>query len=99
MTLGGSGKSLLLDRDWVIDRVEAMLEDVLRALLEHTEMAITLHSRTTGKARSANAKLAGEEDRPLSRVRKITFPGSSAKEAWRFSEQMSLSKFPDADCA
>lgn len=82
--------AVVKDKDWVIDRVEAMLEDVLRALLEHTEMAITLHSRTTGKARSANAKLAGEEDRPLSRVRKITFPGSSAKEAWRFTVLLKL---------
>lgn len=74
----------------MIGRVEALLEDVLGALVDDTEMVITLRSRVAGQTRKTNTKPTKQGGRPLSRLRKITFPGSTAKEAWTFSEQMSL---------
>jgi meiotic recombination protein SPO11 len=72
-------------RDWVIARIEAMLERIVDGLLEDSEaLTITLKSRA---ALSRRQTLVANGDRrvPEPKQREINFPGATAQEAWNFT--------------
>jgi meiotic recombination protein SPO11 len=60
-----------------------MLEHIIDGLLEEADkLTITLRSRAGPIRRQANS--SGKSG-PSTKVRKISFPGSNAQEAWNFS--------------
>ncbi|KAF1928237.1 meiosis-specific topoisomerase Spo11 [Didymella exigua CBS 183.55] len=73
------------DRHWVIARLEAMLEKIVDGLLGGNErLTFTLKSRANISRRQPVAKhKAGST--PAPKVRQISFPGSTAQEAWNFT--------------
>ncbi|KAJ4373462.1 endodeoxyribonuclease [Didymella sp. IMI 355093] len=70
---------------WVITRLEAMMETIVDGLLEGSDrLTFTLQSRTGISRRQPVAKdRAGSP--PAPKVRQISFPGSTAQEAWNFT--------------
>lgn len=73
-----------MDRDWVIARIEAMIEEIVDGLLEDSEqLSFTLKTRNGITRRKPQADATGSL--PPAKSRDITFPGSTVQEAWRFS--------------
>lgn len=76
---------LTCNRNWVIARVETMLEGIVDGLLaDEDELSITLTSRA-GVTRRGKGTSRPQGSIPPAKTRKINFPGSNAQEAWRFS--------------
>jgi meiotic recombination protein SPO11 len=76
---------LILERNWVIARLETMLEGIVDGLLVgDDDLSITLKSRAGVTRRGKNIE---KEKRsiPPAKTRKVNFPGANAQEAWRFS--------------
>ena len=80
-----------LYRDWVIARIEAIFEGIVDALAEEkTKLSITLSTRsgTAGRKLDSTNGIVMTSTGLL--TREITFPGSTAQEAWRFSQALLL---------
>jgi meiotic recombination protein SPO11 len=72
-------------RDWVISRVEAIIERLVDGLLEEgKELSITLKTRA-GTCHRKKGSAGNQRDLLPAKSRRINFPGGSAQEAWRFS--------------
>jgi meiotic recombination protein SPO11 len=72
------------DRNWIIARIEGLIEGIVDGLLEDTEqLSITLRSRNGITRRKAQVDATGSL--MPAKSREITFPGSTVQEAWRFS--------------
>ncbi|KAJ4988601.1 type IIb DNA topoisomerase [Stagonosporopsis vannaccii] len=70
------------NRSSVIARLEKMLEIIVDGLLEGSEpLTFTLKSR----ANISRRRSSHPETIPAPRVRRISFPGSTAQEAWKFT--------------
>lgn len=70
----------------VIEKIEAVFEDIADALLrESNELAITMRTRTRPRAGvSSSTPVTGASSGTV-KARRICFPGKTAEEAWRFS--------------
>jgi meiotic recombination protein SPO11 len=76
---------LTCSRNWVISRVEGILEGLVDGLLEDgNDLSITLKTRS-GTDRRNTGPTRHQEGVLPSKSRKINFPGANAQEAWRFS--------------
>jgi meiotic recombination protein SPO11 len=72
-------------RDWVIARIEAMLERIVDGLLEDSEaLTITLKSRAA-LSRRRIVVANGDGRVPEPKERDLNFPGATAQEAWNFT--------------
>lgn len=72
-------------RNWVIARIEAMLERIVDGLLEESEaLTITVKSRAALSRRQTTAT-NGDGHVPAAKIRDINFPGATAQEAWNFT--------------
>ncbi|KAH4155448.1 hypothetical protein HBH43_212630 [Parastagonospora nodorum] len=72
------------DRQWVIARIEGMLERIIDGLLDEEDaLTITLKSRVGLSRRSKVANKNGQAPEP--KQRDINFPGATAQEAWNFT--------------
>ncbi|KAF1998202.1 DNA topoisomerase IV, alpha subunit [Amniculicola lignicola CBS 123094] len=71
-------------RDWVIARIEEMLERIVDGLLEESDqLTVTLKSRSNATRRTNPSQ---DLERPPSpKSKDITFPGGTVQEAWRFT--------------
>lgn len=75
----------MLARFWVVARIEEMLERIVDALLEESDsFTITLKSRASLSRRRSKA-VDDKRKVPEPKQRNISFPGSTAQEAWNFS--------------
>ncbi|KAH7135132.1 meiosis-specific topoisomerase Spo11 [Dendryphion nanum] len=73
------------DRTSVITRIEAMLENIVDALLHNIDpLSITLKTRS-GITRRMRKSHASADETPAPKERRFCFPGSTVKEAWRFT--------------
>ncbi|KAF2815982.1 DNA topoisomerase IV, alpha subunit [Mytilinidion resinicola] len=76
----------LSNRDWVIKKIELIFESIVDALLEKKDkLYISLKTRSGSKGRRIDPAngIVTSEDGLQTRI--ITFPGSTAQEAWRFT--------------
>ncbi|KAF2728244.1 meiosis-specific topoisomerase Spo11 [Polyplosphaeria fusca] len=72
------------DREWVIARIEEMLENIVDGLLgEKKSISITLKSRSGLTRRTAGLPTGSSSLPP--KVAEIGFPGATAQEAWKFT--------------
>ncbi|KAH7396225.1 Spo11/DNA topoisomerase VI subunit A [Pyrenochaeta sp. MPI-SDFR-AT-0127] len=71
--------------NWIITRIESMLERIVDSLLEEDRsLTITLKSRAAlSRRRTTNIDEYGQI--PEAKTRDISFPGASAQEAWNFT--------------
>lgn len=76
---------LIVNRFWVITRIEAMLERIIDGLYEESAaLTITLMSRANlSRKRKKGDNQEGRLPKP--KQRNINFPGATAQEAWNFS--------------
>ncbi|KAF3054094.1 hypothetical protein E8E11_011568 [Didymella keratinophila] len=80
-----AGKRIFRDKHWVIARLEAMLEQIVDGLLEDRKrLTFALKSRA-GISRRQPVPENRADSTPAPRVRQISFPGSTAQEAWNFT--------------
>lgn len=78
-------------RDWVIARIESIIENIVEALLDgKNEISIILK---TSSENAVKPSLNNGEYNRNQKARSIRFPGGSIQEAWRFSAVMSLSYY------
>ena len=78
-------------RDWVIARIESIFEGIVDALLEEkTKLSITLSTRSGTAGRKLDSTNGIVTTSTGLQTREITFPGSTAQEAWRFSQALLL---------
>lgn len=86
MTYSGTSAAILISgRFWVIARIEGMLERIVDSLLVESEpLIITLKSRA-GISRKRTKTSGSGGKVPEAKQRDISFPGSTAQEAWNFS--------------
>ncbi|KAF2276558.1 DNA topoisomerase IV, alpha subunit [Westerdykella ornata] len=81
----GTTTGTVKNRDWVIARVEGLIEGILDGLLAgDSELSISLKTRS-GISRRDSFQSKQTERAPHPRTRKISFPGSNGQEAWRFT--------------
>ncbi|OCL06949.1 DNA topoisomerase IV, alpha subunit [Glonium stellatum] len=77
---------IVRDRDWVIARIESIFEGIVDALLEKkTKLSITLSCRSGTAGRTFDSANGIVTTATGLQTREITFPGSTAQEAWRFT--------------
>ncbi|ORY19119.1 Spo11/DNA topoisomerase VI subunit A [Clohesyomyces aquaticus] len=79
------GPPIRKDRNWVLARIEGMLEEIVDGLLENRgQLAITLKSRsaTAGQVMDSSG---GRRPASTLKNKEVNFPGRTAQEAWRFT--------------
>lgn len=77
--------ALIRTKNWVIARLEGMLEDIVVSLIEGRErLTFTLESRA-GISRRGLVMKSEPEATPAPKIRQVSFPGNTAREAWNFS--------------
>ena len=84
--------SLSTSSPTVIDKIEAVFEEIAKALLrESNELAITIRTRMRPKARASTFTPGGDASIETVKTRRICFPGKTAEKAWRFSKVSQVS--------
>lgn len=72
-------------REWVIERIENMLEGIVDGLLaDNEQLTISLKTRA-GLSRRHLDKSRDGVVVPPPKVRELNYPGNNAQDAWRFS--------------
>lgn len=74
-------------RSGVIDKIEDVFEQIADAMLnEQDEIGLTLKARTKATTGALQHPHEVPVHRRDTKIRRVCFPGKSAKEAWRFSK-------------
>ncbi|KAF2198536.1 DNA topoisomerase IV, alpha subunit [Delitschia confertaspora ATCC 74209] len=82
------------NHDGVIDRIESILTDVVDALIEdRDQLSITLRTRSGTSGRKFDAANGIVPTASAFKTRKITFPGNTPQEAWRFTVLVRILEF------